>query len=641
MSPDVTTPGSLRLTRRDTAWLGVLVVAGGLALALGLHLFPSVFPEATIKFDVDRKASRARAESFLRDQGFDVTGYRYASAFQYDDSAKVFLEKELGLKAMDEAVAKTARIWKWSHRWFRPLQKEEYRVSIAPTGEMVAWNRFLEEDAGGGSLPEPDARRLAEEFLRAIRPAGLSDLRFLGASSLDRKSRTDRVFTWERADVDWKGGRYRHRVTIQGEKVGGYQEYVQVPEAWARDYSRLRSANTTAGAVSSILMIATMLAMLIVLGMQIRHGRIRWRFALGFGLVAAALLLLSNLNNLPTSLFRYDTTRSYGGFLSESLLRALAGAALFAVVIIVMTASGETMYRSAYPRKISIPSFFTWRGLRTKEFLFSSLGGLSLTCFFLAYQTVFYRVASSLGAWSPAEVPYDELLNSAFPWAFLLFIGFMPAVTEEFTSRVFSIPLFTKIFKSRWVGVIVPAFIWGFGHSAYPNQPFYIRGLEVGLAGCLIGLLMLRFNVMALLVWHYTVDAFYSGYLLLRSGEPYYVATTVIAGGIFILPFLIALFAYLRSGRFESADPLRHSAQPLEAEGAYPTGMVAPAAGLRAGVPDGAGTGRAWAAGPQDASQAIAMQGVAPGDATQGGGATAGIAPGVESRPGSTRPGRR
>jgi hypothetical protein len=567
MTSNPTTPDAQRLTRRDRMWLIVLVVFGGLALALGLHLYPTVFPEATIKFDVDRKESRARAESFLREKGFEIAGYRYASAFQYDDSAKVFLEKELGLEAMDEAVAKTARIWKWSHRWFRPLQKEEFRVDIAPTGQLVAFEHLLKEDAGGGRLPEADARRLAEETLSGIREEGLSDLRYLGASAIDRESRTDRVFTWERTDVDWKGGRYRHRVTIQGEELGGYAEYVQVPEAWERDYSQLRSANYTAGAVSSVLMVATMLAMLIVLGVQLRRRTIRWRFALGFGLVAAILLLLTNLNNLPQSLFQYDTTRSYGGFLAERLLRALAGAALFAGVIIVMTAAGETQYRSAFPRKIAIPSFFTWPGLRSKEFLFSSLGGLVLTCFFLAYQTVFYRVASSLGAWSPAEVPYDNLLNSTFPWAFLLFVGFMPSVTEEFTSRVFSIPLFTKIFRSGWIGIILPAFIWGFGHSAYPNQPFYIRGLEVGLAGCLIGVLMLRFNILALLIWHYTVDALYSGYLLLRSGDPYYVTTTAVAGGIFVLPFLIALFAYVRSGRFTAPDPLRHMSQPLEMPG--------------------------------------------------------------------------
>ena len=166
-------------------------------------------------------------------------------------------------------------------------------------------------------------------------------------------------------------------------------------------------------------------------------------------------------------------------------------------MILVMTAPGETIYRSAYPRKMAIPTIFTWQGFRTKEFFFSTPRGAHrspASSSPTSASSTASRPRSAPGR--PADVPYDDLLNSAFPWAFLLFIGFLPAVSEEFMSRAFSIPFFEKILRSRLLAVILAGFIWGFGHATYPNQPFYIRGLEVGIAGCLIGVLMIRFNVL-------------------------------------------------------------------------------------------------------------------------------------------------
>ena len=77
----------------------------------------------------------------------------------------------------------------------------------------------------------------------------------------------------------------------------------------------------------------------------------------------------------------------------------------------------------------------------------------------------------------------------------------------------------------------------------------------------IIGVLMLRFNLLFALVWHFTVDAFLSGYLLFRSGNPYYILTAAIASGIMVLPFIVALVAYLRTGRFSDPEPLRHMAE--------------------------------------------------------------------------------
>ncbi|MDM7916187.1 MAG: CPBP family intramembrane metalloprotease, partial [Candidatus Eisenbacteria bacterium] len=575
----------LRLTRTDRLRLLLLVLLGAASLWLGFSLYDRVFPEATIRFDVGRKESRQQAERWLAERGWPLAGYRYASAFSYADTAKTFLEKELGLEEMDRIVAERARIWKWSHRWFRPLQEEEFLVEITPGGELAGFDHVLGEKVPGAKLDVPQARAIAEAELRHLRPEGLDGLRFLGATTRNLDMRADHSFTWELAGVDWKGGRYRYEVTIRGDHLGGYRQYVKVPEEWVRSYAGLRSKNEAAGAVDSVFFVLTALAMVVVLFLNARRGLVRWRFALTFGIVGASLLFLSSLNSLPQALYGYDTTKSFGGFLSETILMSLLGAIGLGVLLTVLVGAGESEYREHFPRKLSLARLFRWQGLRTKEFLFSAVGGFALTCFFLAYQTVFYLAASKLGAWSPAEVPYDELLNSAFPWAFLLFIGFLPAVSEEFMSRAFSIPFFHRLFKSRWLAVVLAAFIWGFGHSTYPNQPFYIRGLEVGLAGVLIGVLMIRFNVLALLVWHYTVDAMYSGYLLLRSGNPYYVTTTILAGCVMLLPLAVAIVAYLRTGRFADPEPMRHendatAPKPIEeAEASVEAAAASAAAG--------------------------------------------------------------
>ena len=61
---------------------------------------------------------------------------------------------------------------------------------------------------------------------------------------------------------------------------------------------------------------------------------------------------------------------------------------------------------------------------------------------------------------------------------------------------------------------------------------------------------MLRFGVVPLLFWHFTVDAIYTALLLLRSGNTYYVVSGAIASGILLLPLGVSLVLYLRRGGF-------------------------------------------------------------------------------------------
>jgi membrane protease YdiL (CAAX protease family) len=544
----------IRFHRKDGIFIAVclLIIIGGLWLSL--KFFYKVFPEATIDFRLNRGQSEQVAAQFLHDQNLiPPTDYRHASRFGYDGSAKTYLEKELGVEKARAFLGHPVRLWYWEHRWFRPSTKEEFSVFISPEGEIVRLDHQVEEQAAGADLAEDSARAIAEQFLFGTMKQERSKLTFIESERVGRPHRADWTFTYRISGIEpVKGSDYRYEVGLVGDRISVYREFLHVPEAWFAAFSRLRSFNNIANNFAGVGFLLTAIAMATVLFLRLRKRDVKWRTAVIFGSVAAGLLLLNQLNELPLTFFWYDTTSSWSGFLVQTFFFGLLEAVGMGVIIMLLTAAAESIYRERYPDKLALPVMFTPRALGTKTAFRSILLGITLTAFFFAYQIVFYLVAGHYGAWSPSDVPYDNLLNTAMPWLAVLFMGFFPAVSEEFMSRMFSIPFLQKAFKSKftWLALIIPAFIWGFGHAAYPNEPFWIRGAEVGIAGIIVGIIMLRFGILTTLVWHYTVDALYTALLLFRSHNPYFVVTAAVATGLLVIPLLLALFAYVRRGGF-------------------------------------------------------------------------------------------
>ena len=188
--------------------------------------------------------------------------------------------------------------------------------------------------------------------------------------------------------------------------------------------------------------------------------------------------------------------------------------------------------------------------------------GLGLAAVHIGYVVGFYVVANGLGAWAPQEVSYQESVNTLFPWISGAAIGLLAATNEEFTFRLFAIPFFRKFTKSRWLAVVVPAFLWSFLHSNYPQEPAYTRGIEIGLIGIVAGIVMLRWGILATLIWHYTVDASLVGLFLLRSNSLYFKVSGAVVAAAAFAPLLFAGISCLVRGGFEADEDLRNSATP-------------------------------------------------------------------------------
>ncbi len=406
--------------------------------------FYRAFPEASIDFKVSRDDAQTLAGKFLSAQGYGIEGYRQAAQFAYDEDAKTFLEREAGLERANRIMGTRVRLWRWSYRWFRPLQKEEFDVEITPRGELAGFDHEIAEDAARPAATVEEARALAENFLRTRIGRDPATLDFVEESDVTRPHRVDRSFTWKERDFELHGATNRVDVTMLGNEPGGYHEYLKVPDQWKRDYQLLRSKNEVAQTIDSAATVVLVVGMVIVIVMRVRRRDVPWRRAALVGLAGIVLGFLAQLNEFPLHEFSYPTTDSYGSFLSRQFLNALLSALGAGGLLFILTAGAEPLYREMMGDKISLGNLFTMRGLRTKRFFLGAILGITLTGIFIAYQTAFYIVAFRYGAWSPADVPYTDLLNTKFPWAFVLFGGFLPAVSEEFLFRMFAIPFLRK-----------------------------------------------------------------------------------------------------------------------------------------------------------------------------------------------------
>ena len=384
------------------------------------------------------------------------------------------------------------------------------------------------------------------------------------ADSKKRPNRTDWFFTWEKRGFRAKDAPYRMRASLQGDRLGATAEYLQVPEEWKRSFARLRSGNDTL-ALAFLVPYILLLGVALWLALRLtRQGQTTWRAAIVLGAVVAGLLFLQNVNDWPLWAAAYDTRSSWSNFIFSRLGLALIGAIATALTITLVLPAAEPLYRVSQPNRFHLYRVLSLRGLRSKEFFSAALVGLSMAAAHIGYVVAFYIVAANVfHAWAPQEVNYEESVNTLFPWISGAAIGLLASTNEEFTFRLFAIPFFGRVTRSRWIAVILPAFLWSFLHSNYPQEPPYIRGIEIGIFGIVAGVVMLRWGILATLIWHYTVDASLVGLFLIRSNSLYFKVSGIVVAAAAAAPLLFAGVSYLVRGGFEPTEDLTNKAAPL------------------------------------------------------------------------------
>jgi hypothetical protein len=537
----------LTFTRRDATFTAtVLALIIGCAIYVRIE-YDKAFPQASVNLKLSRAEITRRAEDFVRSQSLDPKNFRQLTVFDPDEDARLYLEREVGLERANQLMEREVSVWRWRARWFRPPEKEEILVWLSPDGQVVGFEHEIEEAAAGARLEHDQALAIARQFVSKF-SASPGDL--VEDRAEQRPNRVDYLFTWEQPGFRAKEATYRRSVVVQGGAAGRYQEFLYVPEKWKREFAGLRSRNELYSGIAQALWVPLVVAALALIVLGLRRRTVPWRPLVQLSGIVGLLQIVSQWNAIPLLVDQYPTSSPYAQTLALILLQSLGAGVMVFFYVIIAAAAGEPEYRRRTGDTLSLRSAFSRQGVATRRFFRAALAGYGLAAAHLAFLVWFYLFGRRFGAWSPQDIQYSDLLSTALPWIYPIAIAAMASSAEEFWFRLLAIPLLQRLLRVRWIAVIIPAFVWGFLHANYPQQPAWIRGVEVGCIGVAAGFVMLRFGIVATLIWHFSIDALLMGLNLFGSASWFYrISAGIVVVGI-LAPLILSAVLYRRNGGF-------------------------------------------------------------------------------------------
>lgn len=549
-------------------WIALGVA--GVLLYAGIERFAKPGGESAI--DVGRFEAAAIAETFLAERGFDVDAFRHATVFQQDNQARSFIEKEFSREEAQHILGENLPLFHWYARWFQPGELTDYRVWLSPEGALNGFARGLPDDAPGDRLGEFAADALARSFLseRAISLDGWS---IHQRSAEEHPNRTDHNITWQRDVFPAAPAYHRMWVQIQGGEVGAFYNYIETPEVWDRAQSKDNAWRNLLQQLSAMPYNALMIAVIGLLLVYMRKGQARYGFALAIACLVACVDVAASLNNLPNRWIAYATNQPVAGFWASAVWQIALSGVMTVFNIAILGIVAEVLGRKLWGINARLADLYKPAAWASRDVAAAVVVGYGLMGLHLAYNAAFYVIGrDAFGVWSPEPSIYSNLLSTPFPFLYPLTIGLSAAVNEELTFRLIAVALLYRATRSWSVAILVPAVVWAFQHSLYPQDPVYIRGVELTAVGIAYGVVFLRYGLVAVLVAHFGYNAVVSSEILLTSGSAYLNLSGLIVVLALTLPLWPAAWriarrkplAFLdgRSAEPDIVDGLTHPVEP-------------------------------------------------------------------------------
>ncbi|MFL3007738.1 MAG: CPBP family intramembrane glutamic endopeptidase [Candidatus Neomarinimicrobiota bacterium] len=552
------------MTKKPLFWILLTISSVGGVLYFAKN-FDSAFPALSVNVKMDREMAIYEAEKLSKKYNWTPTEYSKAVSFDGDRNLQTFVELEGGgldtFKMLYSDNIFYPYVWRVRH--FQEKNPNEVSVWFTPEGKPYSFSQKLSEDEPGSAISRKDAYDIAMGSLKDDWYVNLDQYELVDESEkVQPGGRVDHTFTYQLSGFQLgENGFIKLKLTVLGDRLGELVHYAQVPEAFNRRFSEMRSANDTIAFSATIIiyLLYGLLGVIVSIFFLMRTRWILWREAIGWGMIVGFFQVAVQLNFMPMMWMEYNTAISENNFMMEIMFSMLMLFIFQSTLYGLSFIAAEGLTRKAFPNHIQFWKVWSSKAGSSINVLGQTIGGYLITGVFMFYAIAFYTfVTKKLGWWAPADTSYDpNQLAAYFPWLTSIGISLGAGFWEECLFR--AVPLagaalvgdrFGK--RNLFIGIafVFQAIVFGAAHANYPVQPAYARVVELMIPSFLFGYIYLRFGLLPGIIMHYAYDVAMISLQLFTANVPgiYFQRFMVIL--FLLIPLWVVLYLRFQSGKW-------------------------------------------------------------------------------------------
>jgi membrane protease YdiL (CAAX protease family) len=480
----------------------------------------------------------------------NIDSYNTAVAYFESNNEYSFLKKSLSDKETYNYIEKyDLSLSYYAVRFYKEYVEEEIVVYIDEySGKILGFKHYIPIENNYSELSKEEAEKLSSNLITELR----YDIKGFIENDYSKKSnqgRIDHEFTFRLDDsvihTEYGDSFMLFSINILGDKIGGYDYYLSVPEEFNKDTDKQLNSGNLLALISIFATLIMFILAAIVLIKRFILKKVNWKFFMILSIICLVLLVLELLNSYPIYNYNYMTNLSYTVYIGTILIVSLIMIIISCISIFVTGAAGESLSKEIWKNKIKDITDFSKKKFFSKNISKSILRGYLIAMLSLGVTSLIYILGNRfLGVWSISSTNIGPSTLSFLPFFSVFVVSLVSAsIVEEFTYRFFGITFFKKYAKSTFLAILIPTIIWAVAHSNYAVFPIYFRGIELLITGFIFGYFFLRYNITTVIIAHYLIDVVYMGLALIITGN-----LIMMSGEIFILifPLIIAIIGLIK-----------------------------------------------------------------------------------------------